>query len=129
MRQLPFQDVIDLIGRDAAQALVARYGGTTLYIPVRRRRGGFFDELCQSIGHEAAELLTHTYASLNLAIPVMAGTQRQNRDRQIQRRFDELTGGGLSARKTVTKLAREFGLVETSVWRALKRVPSISEGE
>lgn len=129
MRQLPFQDVIDLIGRDAAQALVARYGGTRLYIPVRRKRGGFFDELCQTIGHEAAQLLTRTYASLNLGIPVMAETQRQNRDRRLQKRFDELTGSGLSARKTVTKLAREFGLQERSVWRVLKRVPSISEGE
>lgn len=124
MRQhFTFQDVTDAIGETAARALICHFGGTTLAIPAKTRPGRVYDELVAAIGEPAARLLIQNCARLNLSIPRNAAAERARRDASVQARFDAITAGGTSARKAVSQLAREFHLVECSIWRALKRIP------
>lgn len=123
MRQrFTFQDISNAIGEPAARALIVHFGGTTIAIPAKPRPGRVYDELVAAIGASAAALLIRDCARLNLSIPRDAAGERARRDAELQARFDAVTSpGGLSARRAVSQLAREFHLCESSVWRALKR--------
>lgn len=130
MRQLSgFQDVVDLIGEANSLRLVRQHGGTSLVVPARydtNNPDGLCAQLSALIGSEAAESLVFTYASLTLSVPRLAAHQRRQRDASMQHQFDEMTGAGMSAREAVRRLARAFSIVESTVWRALKR-PTAAE--
>ena len=66
-------------------------------------------------------ILCRHYGGSYLSVPKCARALRATRDSRLQARFDELTRGSRSARCAVSLLVTEFGLVESSVWRALKR--------
>jgi|SRR5271154_540041 len=60
------QELINLIGPDAAAKLIDLFGGTRLYIPQSPQED---DLLCASIGIEAAAKLARTYGGDRLEMP------------------------------------------------------------
>lgn len=116
-----YQDVVLVIGKDAGDALIARFGGTRVDVPSKAVPGPGFNELCDTIGSEAAGKLVQYCGRLSLAVPRNAAKERLERDVKLVAQFDQLTASGTTARKAVKVLAREFRLVESSIWRILKR--------
>lgn len=117
------RELVDLIGLRETLLLVERYGGRTLQVAKGRRQRGReqLDELAGVIGEHAARTLSRRYGGDFLRVPKCADALRATRDAELQARFDCLTGGGSSARAAVALLVAEFGLVESSIWRCLKR--------
>lgn len=117
------RELVALIGLPATLALVEHYGGRTLQVAKGRRRRGRaqLDALAGVIGAQAVRILSHRYGGDFLPVPKCAAALRAARDAALQARFDAMTGGGDSARAAVAALVGEFGLVESSIWRALKR--------
>jgi hypothetical protein len=123
-RDASYSEIADAIGSDAARALVAKHGGTTLLIPADLKPGtGISDDLIATLGEPAARSLVKYTGRLYLYIPRNAVDVRQGRDKALQERFDAMTTGpdAISARKAVGLLAREFSIVDSTVWRILKR--------
>lgn len=123
-RYTRFSEIADAIGSEAARALVAKHGGTTVLIPAYLKPGtDVSDDLIATLGEPAARALVKYTGRLYLYIPRNADDTRQGRDKALQDRFDALTTGpaAISARKAVGLLAREFGVVDSTVWRVLKR--------
>lgn len=117
------RELVSLIDLPATLRLVEAYGGRHLEIPRGKRMRGTaqIQAIAERIGALAAKKIVGRYAGTVLYVPKCHAALRAHRDAQLQARFDELTGGGLSARRAVAQLVGEFHLVETTVWRALKR--------
>lgn len=123
------RDLADLIGLPMALRLVEACGGQVLAIAHGKRHKGRLrqQELAAVVGDAAAAKIVRRYGGAYLSIPKCMTALRHARDARLQARFDELTGGGLSARAAVSVLVREYDLVDSSVWRVLKR-PSPADG-
>ena len=62
-----FDNLMAVLGPDAAEKLVAAYGGIRIYIPVRAAPEGAFATL---IGHAAAEALSRHYGGERFDVPI-----------------------------------------------------------
>lgn len=73
-----FQEVVQLIGEEAAAKLVAQYGGVRLYIPGTPRHGY---PLHQLLGQEAAQQLSGEFGGMTVDIPraCMLHTAQRNK--------------------------------------------------
>lgn len=126
-----FQDVAKGIGDDAADALVAKHGGTTLTIPATLAPAGetcgggtaASDRLRAAIGEPAARVLVKLLGKGSLYIPMQSAIARRRRNALIVAEFDRLTAGigGITARAACALLAREFTLADATIWRIIKR--------
>jgi hypothetical protein len=65
-RSSMLQDLVDLIGKDAAARLIDIFGGTRLYIPHSPQDD---DLLTGSLGHEAAFKLARIYGGDRIEVP------------------------------------------------------------
>lgn len=122
-------ELIDVMGVAAAERFIAAYRGRRLEIPRGKRQRGLdaIDKIAEHIGEQATKRLVARYRGTVLPVPKCHAAMRAVRDAALQARFDELTGPvGMSARGAVALLVQEFDLVESSIWRALKRSPSSS---
>ncbi len=117
------RDLIDLIGLPAALALIDLRGGQTLTIPKRKRAAGeaLFEGIVGLVGQEAAEKIVGRYGGEYLTIPSCKRAALAVRDAELQARFDVLLAEGLGARAVANRIAGEFGLDVSSVWRISKR--------
>jgi Mor family transcriptional regulator len=117
-----FQEVIDLIGPDAAQALVARYGGTDIAMPTGKVDGGKFKRcLIELVGEEATIKLMRHYGGDRLYVPRCQDFSRLERNREIIAKYDR---GGV----TTNDLALEYALTSRHITTILKTVPPSSLG-
>jgi Mor family transcriptional regulator len=71
----------------------------------------------------AAAFVRHYGGSRGFYIPRCQAAVAAMQDLSIQKRFDNLSEQGLSARTIVAMLAVEFSLTDKTIWRALTRVP------
>lgn len=117
------REIASVIGLPAALRLIEAFGGQTLAIAKGKRLRGVarHQELAEKVGAVAAKSLCQRYGGTYLSVPKCLAATRAARDAQLQARFDALTAGGHTARAAVVLLVREFDLVDSSVWRVLKR--------
>jgi len=117
------RDLVELIGIRATLDLVKHYGGRQMQIAKGKRAKGAVQhqELAERIGAVAVRKLSERYGADVLTVPLCTRALLAARDAELQARFDELTGGGRSARAAVAIIVGEARIHETTVWRALKR--------
>ena len=60
-----FHNLVEVIGLDAAEALVAAYGGVRIYVPIRSAPEG----LLATLGRAATEALSHRYGGERFDVP------------------------------------------------------------
>lgn len=123
------RDLAELIGLPATLRLVEAWGGRAVQIARGKRAKGKaqHDELATIVGRLAASKIAQRYGGDVLTIPLCADALRGARDGTLQARFDALTASGHSARRAVAQLIGEFGIHESTVWRALKRPGTVEE--
>jgi Homeodomain-like domain len=100
------------IGEDAADKLIADFGGRRLYIPIAP---GPTDLIARSIGLVAALAMAHTFGSDRLLIPV-SSTHNRRRVRIVAMRAEHVS---------ISHIARELRCTERYVYKvlALHRAP------
>lgn len=116
------RQLVRIVGLINALKLIDRYKGTTLDVAKGKRVKGRcqLTEIASMIGKDDAEKFSKHFGGAPFLFPKCVVAMRAIRDMQLQLRFDELTKS-MSARKAVALLCPEFDLVDTSVWRILKR--------
>lgn len=114
------KDIADLLGLAAALALVKRYGGTYLKVPVGLKDGKVKGDLIALLGEEKALVFIRHYAGERVAIARCESSLRNARAIAIIAKYDS----GVSA----AKLAIEYGMTERNVRNILKRIPEGMEG-
>lgn len=108
------------IGNEAVGHLMQAFGGLSLGVP-RSERPDSFEEIRQAIGLEAARKFVEKFGGEKIYIPKGTHSLLQERNRKIIERFDELTRGGLSARKATDLISREFYLAGRSIDQIVNR--------
>jgi Mor family transcriptional regulator len=102
-----FDNLVAALGREATQKLVAAYGGTRIYVPVRAAPESAFATL---IGHAAAEALSRYYGGERFDVPIAKRGQRVLRGEICRLRRDGMH---------VTAIARALGCTRRYVFRIL----------
>lgn len=103
------EEVVRIIGMDAALKLVEAFGGTSPRVP----KSMYADHpIAAAIGIEPAIKLAQHYAGSDLYVPRCAAHLRALRDREIVRLSDTIS---------VDELARRYRLSDRSIWGILKR--------
>jgi Mor family transcriptional regulator len=103
-----FRQLVDLIGIDAALALVEAHGGTRVYVRARPKPDKGLSRL---IGQDAAAKLARAMGGggIMMKIPMATAYRRELRNRAIVTKYAE----GVP----LTALAREFGMTESNIGR------------
>ena len=102
-----FDNLVTVLGREAAEKLVAAYGGIRIYVPVRAAPEG---ALAALIGHAAAEAFSRYYGGERFDVPIAKRGQRVLRGEICRLRCD-----GMHA----TAIARALGCTRRYVFRIL----------
>lgn len=113
-------DIRREIGNEAVGHLMQAFGGLSLRVP-RSERADSFEEIRQAIGLEGARKFVEKFGGENIYIPKGTRSLLQERNLKIIERFDELTRGGLSARKATDLLSREFYLSGRTIEQIVNR--------
>lgn len=102
------QALIDIIGHGSTMALVEAFGGQALRIP-KTASSDQWDALVEVIGEPAMVALAKALGGGEpLYIAHCQQALKQDRNRKMIGRFDALLQQGLSARRAVSVLVREF---------------------
>jgi Mor family transcriptional regulator len=104
------QEVADILGLPDTQKIVRQYHGTRIFIPRLTRSQ---HHLATLLGMAQARLLSKHFAGETLTIPRMASVMRQQRNREIIRRYD--------AGDTVRNLAHAYQLTDRQIYAILTR--------
>lgn len=117
------RDLVDLIGLPATLILIEARGGQVITVPKRKRKAGeeLFEDLADLVGAAAAGKIVGRYGGEYLTIPSCKRAAHAVRDAELQARFDALLAEGLGSRAVANRLAAEFRLDVSTVWRASKR--------
>ncbi|WP_085440210.1 Mor transcription activator family protein [Magnetofaba australis] len=109
----------DAIGPNGAQTLIRECGGTRVFVP---RRMHPRHRLAHLLGLQVATRLVDRLGGVTLAIPRKSTLQRNKRDAEIIRLYDE----GLS----VKELARRFELTDRRIYAILStpQEPEVGHG-
>ncbi len=102
-----FDNLVVALGLEAAEKLVAAYGGIRIYVSVRAAPEGAFATL---IGHAAAEALSRYYGGERFDVPIAKRGQRVLRGEICRLRRDGMH---------VTAIARALGCTRRYVFRIL----------
>ena len=103
------QQIIDVVGVDAALIIIAHHGGTRLYVPLELKPGHWLIEI---LGEEAAQKLCLAFGGAeHFDVPLNTRGIRAERNRRIIERRSQ----GLSH----SKLAREFKTTERNIRKIL----------
>lgn len=126
VEQLPrlARDLVEVIGLNATLRFVEAYGGRTLDLAKGKRIRGKaqIQTIAEKIGKLAADKMAVHLGGAPFFVPKCAAALRAMRDAKVHARFDELTGkADLSARRAVAQMVDEFGVVDRTLWRILKR--------
>ena len=108
--------IVRSIGEDAADKLIADFGGRRLYVPIAP---GPRDQIARSIGLRGAMAMAHTFGSDRILVPVTSNHLRR-RARIVAMRADHIS---------ISHIARELRCTERYVYKvlALKRAPEPSD--
>ncbi len=101
-------EIKDIAGPAAALSLAERYGGASVYVPVKSRPE---HPLSKLLGLKAADAISRVYGGDRLEVPKKDSIVRQLRGRKIRERRRE----GAS----ISKLAFEFGLSRRRILQIL----------
>jgi hypothetical protein len=104
-------DLEDLIGPDAALALLTAYPGRSVYVPGKRN----VDKLVPIVGAVAAEVLQAEFGGCEIMLPVAAIKPRTLKDRIIEQLEQGRTYGEIVAKlqctmRHVQSVASDCGL-------------------
>lgn len=99
-----FQDIVQMIGEDAAAKLIEEHGGTRLYIPSSINSE---KHLYQLLGQETALQLTSEFGGMTVEIPRGVMLQIGQRNKLIL--ADRVAG------MTQRQLARKYELTERTI--------------
>ena len=102
-----FNDLVESIGRLAAEKLVDEFGGTRIYVPVSAQSG---DEIACAIGLEAASKLSRTFGGERFYMPLLA------RDSQRIEEIRRMSAAGAST----ADIARRLRCTERWVYRVIE---------
>ena len=110
--------IVHSVGEDAADKLIADFGGRRLYVPMAPAPG---DQIARSIGLRGAMAMAHTFGSDRILVPVTSNHLRR-RVRIVAMRADNVS---------ISRIARELRCTERYVYKvlALKRGPELSAVE
>jgi hypothetical protein len=116
MRHTLYDQIGDSIGADAADRLIADFGGRRLYIPIAPERG---DLITRSIGLLAALTMARVFGGDRILIPATCSHARR-RARIVMLRAEHVS---------ISHIARELRCTERYVYKvlALCRAPKPSE--
>jgi hypothetical protein len=102
-------DLEDLIGVDAALALLTAYPGRSVYVPGKRN----VDKLVPIVGAVAAEVLQAEFGGCEIMLPSAVARSRTLKDRIIERLEQGWTYGEIVAEVGCT-LRHVFGVARDS---------------
>lgn len=111
--------VTGAIGEDAAQKLIAAYGGNSIQIPITASTGKTHSALEAVIGKDAAEKLVWRFGGERIYIQRGARKLIKNRDNRIRADFDGLCKT-LSASEIVRRLSLKYRLSNRRIYSILK---------
>ena len=94
-QSITWEEIVEVVGEDAAQALGKRWGGVSKYIPSDPRRGG----LPELLASEAAQALAERFGGSTLMIPNATRRKEPKKTRII-----ELIEAGWSTRRIAMKV-------------------------
>lgn len=101
--------LVEAIGEEHALAVIKAFGGRPLYVPNQPT-----PELIAAVGEPAAVALCRVYSSVYWGqVPKCHKAMLSARNRALAEAFD--------AGKTITELAREYGLCWVTVHQAIKQ--------
>lgn len=109
------EQLVGIVGIECVQQLVeARLLGFRQRIG-RSRECEWWREWSDVIGDGPTDAVMRVWAGQAIYFPACADAVRAERNREIVRRFDEMTGGGLSASRAVRRLCRDFRLSDRTI--------------
>lgn len=94
-QSITWEEIIEVVGQDAAQVLGRKWGGVSKYVPSDYRRG----DLCNVLGPEAAQALAERFGGSTLMIPNTTRRKEPKKTRIVQ-----LIEAGWSARRIAMKV-------------------------
>ncbi len=111
-----FDDIVDLIGDDAAKKFLQKFGGTEVSIPPRiNSKSRFNAEVREAIGDECANKLISIAAGTQFYVPNLGQKNWvDHRNKMIVRMRKE-------GEKTES-IAQRFGITERAVYMVLKKM-------
>jgi hypothetical protein len=101
------QEIVRLIGHEAAMALVREFGGREWRIP-KGEGGALWAALVEVIGEPATRVLCRAFGGEPLYVAFCDQALRRDRNRRLIERYDALLGDGHSSRGAVSVLVGEF---------------------
>ncbi|WP_158780727.1 Mor transcription activator family protein [Pantoea sp. BAV 3049] len=118
------RQIVDVIGFDATQKLVGRFGGARFPIGCGTRSAGErrLSLLREVIGDENTRLLVkHFGGEDTLVIPRCAAALREWRNRCFYAEMDNMVNSGESLRMALTLVAPKYGFANTWAWELINR--------
>ena len=94
-QSITWEEIVEVVGQDAAEALGRKWGGVSKYIPSDYRRGG----LPELLGPEASQALAERFGGSCLMLP---NTTRRPVPKKV--RIIELIEAGWSTRRIAMKV-------------------------
>lgn len=112
--------LVEIIGLDAALALIKALGGVTVTFGkgVRADGAARYAEIAEIVGEANAALLGQRLGGTPFPIPLCLAAIRAERDDRMREQFDRITRTA-SARAAVEQLARAHKMTDRNVWRVL----------
>ncbi|ORM62007.1 hypothetical protein PRCB_02985 [Pantoea rodasii] len=118
------RQIVDVIGFDATQKLIERFGGARFPIGKGVRRDGEhrLALLREVIGEDAVRRLVKHFGGENtLVIPRCAAALREWRNRCFYADMDDRVSSGESLRMALTHVAPRYGFGNTWAWELINR--------
>ncbi len=106
MATATYNSLVEILGHEATEKLIAQFGGRRVYIPVRLPANS---PLADHLGHDAGTLLCAHFGGDCLQVPVNS----------LQRQLQRLGADGLSARA----IAERLQCSERWVFHVLRQPP------
>jgi Mor family transcriptional regulator len=116
-------EIADLIGFDATQKLVFKFGGVTFPVGKGMRADGIqrYNMLRNTIGEDNAKTLSEHFAGELVYIPRCDAALREWRNQQFLVEFDYMLTQNVSANMALTKLCPKYKITVRHGWDILSR--------
>ena len=101
------QEIVRIIGHGRAMALVQAFGGQELRIP-KAEGSDTWAALCEEIGERATRTLCQALGGNEVYIALCHRAMKDERNRRMIARYDELLRHHHSGRGAISVLVREF---------------------
>lgn len=119
------QTIVSAIGHADAMSLVQVLGGRTFRFPAGKSSDNWL-ELVDIVGPISASRLIEIFGGTDVYIALCDRAIRDDRNRRMVTRYDELLRQGQSSRRAINKLVKEFRLSDRMVKNIMNRpMPSM----